>query len=71
MLALTDSRVTDFCEELLASLLAAFRSVIIVCEGEKLTWKCDDLVIQKEKKNSSLGQLLDFLIISLLYVPLQ
>lgn len=49
MLVLTDSWLTDFYAELLASVLAAFRSVIIVCEGEKLTWKCDDLVIGKKK----------------------
>lgn len=45
MLALSDARLPEFYEELMVSVLAAFRNVIMVCEGRnslesvKVTWK--------------------------------
>lgn len=47
MLALSDASLPEFYEELLASVLAAF----MVCEGQKLTWKCGShLETEKEFK---------------------
>lgn len=51
MLTLTNASFPEFYEELLASVLAAFRNVIIVCEWQKLTLKCEThLETEKEFK---------------------